>query len=77
MAEFCLDCLRELDGINYNETEFYVSDELELCEGCGEWKHVVIALRPRFPFCLPYALVRKIGSLIRRVFSMCKARFKA
>lgn len=35
MAEFCLDCLRELDGINYNETEFYVSDELELCEGCG------------------------------------------
>lgn len=42
MAEFCLECLRELDGINYRKGEFVLSRELELCEGCGQWKRVVV-----------------------------------
>ncbi len=41
MAEFCLECLRELDEINYKEKDFIISKDLDLCEGCGEWKHVV------------------------------------
>lgn len=48
MAEFCLDCLRKLDGINYKDDEFEISTELDLCEGCGEWKHVVVC-RKGFP----------------------------
>ncbi len=43
MAEFCLECLRELDGINYQEGEFILSRGRELCEGCGQLKRVVIA----------------------------------
>lgn len=45
MAEFCLDCLEKLDGREYRKRDFYLSKELELCEGCGEWKHVVLAER--------------------------------
>lgn len=45
MAEFCLDCLRELDGISYRREEFVLSHRPELCEGCGQFKRVVIAKR--------------------------------
>ena len=45
MAEFCLDCLRELDDREYRKEDFYLSKELELCEGCGQWKHIVLAER--------------------------------
>ena len=50
MAEFCLDCLREMDGRNYDEADFVLSDDLDLCEGCGQWKHVVVAWRQHFIF---------------------------
>ncbi len=47
MAEFCLECMRELDGIDYRAEEFVLSRGPELCEGCGQWKRVVIAERSR------------------------------
>lgn len=50
MAEFCLECLRKLDGINYLEDEFELSSDLDLCEGCGQWKHVVVVKRHHDPF---------------------------
>lgn len=45
MAEFCLDCWNKLNGTNYTEKE--VVTEVDLCEGCGQWKPVVVYVRPR------------------------------
>ena len=45
MAEFCLDCLRRIDQRDYKEENVIVSRDLELCEGCGEWKQVVVGWR--------------------------------
>lgn len=45
MAEFCLDCLNKINGTNYDESKYIISDDLDLCEGCGEWKPVVVAVR--------------------------------
>lgn len=45
MAEFCLECLRRVDGVNHDEDDFVYSEELELCEGCGEMKHIVVKYR--------------------------------
>lgn len=40
MAEFCLDCYNKLNDTNYSEAQ--VKLEMDLCEGCGEWKPVVV-----------------------------------
>ena len=47
MAEFCLECFNKLENANYTERDFILPDEddLDLCEGCGEWKRVVIVRR--------------------------------
>ena len=42
MAEFCLDCLIRISKSNYTEKDFTLSKYLDLCEGCGEMKKVVI-----------------------------------
>ena len=45
MAEFCLDCFNKINGTNDSEDDYIISDDLELCEGCGQWKHVVVMYR--------------------------------
>lgn len=57
MAEFCLDCLRELDGIDYEAGRFVLSRKPDLCEGCGQWKQGVIAERGPSPFGLLDVLI--------------------
>ena len=42
MAEFCLECKNKLDGTNYSEKKYILSDYLDLCEGCGCYKRVII-----------------------------------
>lgn len=59
MAEFCLDCLCKLDGKHYNETDFVLSDDLDLCEGCGQWKHVVVIWRQ-------HSLLGDLGLLLKK-----------
>lgn len=59
MAEFCLDCWNELNGCNSREGDVTLSFGLDFCEGCGEWKPVVISLRPE-PFW--HQILRKIIS---------------
>lgn len=44
MAEFCKDCFLRIEP-NMRVTE--VSDDLDLCEGCGEYKQVVIEAEPK------------------------------
>lgn len=45
MAEFCLECWNELNGTDKPKSYYILSEELELCEGCGEWKNVIISER--------------------------------
>lgn len=50
MAEFCLDCFNEYVLPNgyrkRREEDVTLSKYPELCEGCAEYKHVVILDRP-------------------------------
>lgn len=40
MAEFCLDCWNKLNGEDEPPENYIISQELELCEGCGELRRV-------------------------------------
>ena len=44
MAEFCKDCFKKMCP-DWIITE--VSREKDICEGCGEWKPVVISAEPK------------------------------
>ena len=43
MAEFCFECFKKLNETEEPESKYIISDTLDLCEGCGKWKKVVIA----------------------------------
>ena len=45
MAEFCLKCWNKINRTNDDERDLVMSKDLDFCEGCGEWKHVVIRKR--------------------------------
>lgn len=45
MAEFCLDCWNKLNGSNDSERKYILSKELDLCEGCAEFKPIIIMER--------------------------------
>lgn len=45
MAEFCLDCWNRLMNTNDPPEKFVISKELDLCEGCGQWRHVIVRVR--------------------------------
>lgn len=62
MAEFCLECLQKLDGRQYDPKEFVISDDLALCEGCGQWKHVVVMRRSAVNF----GIINAIKALFRK-----------
>lgn len=48
MAEFCVDCWNKLSGTQYRPKHFLLSEEPDLCEGCGEWKPVIIRFKRRY-----------------------------
>ena len=43
MSEFCLDCWNEINGTNYSKNDYILSEDLDLCEGCNEWKNVIVS----------------------------------
>ncbi|MBS5702908.1 MAG: hypothetical protein KHW93_03605 [Butyricicoccus pullicaecorum] len=45
MAEFCLDCWNMINNTKYTERDWVLSRGLELCEGCGEYKQVIVRER--------------------------------
>ena len=49
MAEFCLNCLNKMDNTQATERDYILSNELDLCEGCGQWKRVVVRERDLKP----------------------------
>ncbi len=48
MAEFCLDCWNKINETNDEESKFVMSKELDFCEGCGEWKYVIVSEKKNF-----------------------------
>lgn len=54
MAEFCLKCWNKLNERNDPAWKYVLSWGRDLCEGCGEWKRVVVCEREwifrLFPF---------------------------
>ena len=48
MAEFCVSCWNALNGTNHPEEAYVLSWDYELCEGCGEYKRVIIARRKHY-----------------------------
>lgn len=65
MAEFCVDCWNELNDSNNSEKDFILSEHLDLCEGCGELKNVIISER-EFTFS---ALIKDFISFIKNKVS--------
>ncbi len=65
MSEICVECFKKLTGETDVEERFIISDELDLCEECGEFKYVVIAEKG-YPmyfvrlFLLPFKLIYHI-----------------
>ena len=35
-----------MDGTHYKEKDVTLLDDLELCEGCGQYRHTVVTLEP-------------------------------
>ena len=48
MAEFCVSCWNERNGIDYPVEAYFLSWDYELCEGCGAYKRVIIAQRRHY-----------------------------
>ena len=62
MAEFCLDCWNRLNMSHYTERAFVLSEDLELCEGCGQWKHVIVIKRACLLLYDLKGLFKKLGN---------------
>lgn len=45
MAEFCMDCWNKMNETEDSPRRYVLSWELDLCEGCGEYKRVVVVER--------------------------------
>lgn len=44
MAEFCKECFLELFPDDYSDEQLVVSEDLDICEGCADFKQVVIKI---------------------------------
>ena len=45
MAEFCLDCWNRLLGTNDKKWRYVITSYRDLCEGCGQYKQVIVTER--------------------------------
>ncbi len=62
MAEFCLECWLENSETDMPK-RYVLSKYLDLCEGCQEYKQVVI--REKIPFFYVRCTYRRIGNFLR------------
>ena len=42
MSEICLECYNEIMGTNDPPEKYVLSKDLDICEECGEMKHIII-----------------------------------
>ena len=50
MAEFCLDCWSSMMEIKPDAKKYVLTRQLEFCEGCGQYKHVIVRFKHRYCF---------------------------
>ena len=80
MAEICLDCLNKLSHRKDSPQKYILSDELELCEECGEYKKVIVIERKyyylhKFRFTLfPIQVIGRIFLLPYLIYQRRKAK---
>lgn len=81
MAEFCVDCWEKYNGNMGYDVVLSSKYDLDLCEGCGEYKRVVIGVRTedemlmRFlflPIVVVYEVLKSIYFFIRYKFDEYK-----
>ena len=48
MAEICVDCWKKLYGTEDAKKMLVMSDELDLCEECGEYKPTIVRIKTRY-----------------------------
>lgn len=48
MAEFCVDCWNRINHLQKTEKDYILSKELDLCKGCGKFRHVIVRERMGF-----------------------------
>lgn len=44
MAKFCKECFLKLLSNDYEDDQIILSEELDLCEGCANFKQVVVKI---------------------------------
>ena len=82
MSEFCQDCWNKINGINYDKRKYILSEYLDLCEGCGEWKPVIIAEQRSYCghklryFKLPFRIIGSIVFILLRLLILPYLIFK-
>lgn len=87
MAEFCFECYNKMQGGKCRKENYIISDELDLCEGCGEYKNVVISYKKNWRYhyaqtimeiiFLPFYLIKILILFIFRLFSKLWNFFKS
>ncbi|MBQ8002509.1 MAG: hypothetical protein IJ297_03610 [Clostridia bacterium] len=48
MAEFCMECLNKISETNFKEKDFIMSKNLDFCEECCQFKHVVVVSKKTY-----------------------------
>lgn len=82
MAEFCLKCWNRINGTEYDERKYILSEYLDLCEGCGEWKPVIVAERRFYYmhklryFILPFKIICGVICVLCRLLILPYLIFK-
>ena len=73
MAEFCLDCWNRINKTKYDERKYVISKDLDLCEGCGERKHVIVMERNGYWRC---GIVYFLQRMLRKLYWLLKTKTK-
>ena len=76
MAEFCLDCYNKFfSSSDENLTENDIISDLDLCEGCGEYKLCIIKIKEDYLHKVTkkrntkwYSFLKKLST---RIFGKC------
>lgn len=73
MAEFCLECWNKMHHKNCGKWDVKLSWGLYLCEGCGEWKRIVLDKR-----CINYQfiLIELIGLILEEIILLLLYPFR-
>ena len=73
MAEFCLACWNKINNTKDRKRKYVISKNLDLCEGCAEWKPVIIMERKAYyfykfrHFTLPFRVIYNVIYFIWRL----------